>query len=72
MTDAQAPQDVDVVILPGPGYPGDQDSATKGDLNWPFLQVLIAADDEDLVAWALQDFGTDRHGRPKGVVEVLL
>jgi len=39
---------------------------------WPFLQVLVAADDADLEIWAIADFGTDREGRPKGVVEVIL
>jgi len=37
-----------------------------------FIQVLVAADDDDLEAWAMRDFGTDREQRPKGVVEVLL
>jgi hypothetical protein len=71
-TEASAPQDVDLVILPGPDYPKDQSSAADEELIWPFLQVLIAADEDDLEAWALRDFGTDRHQRPKGVVEVIL
>ena len=39
---------------------------------WPFFHVLVAADDDDLEAWAMQDFGADRQRRPKGVVEVIL
>jgi hypothetical protein len=39
---------------------------------WPFLHILVAADDEDMEQWILQDFGTDRDLRPKGVVEVIL
>src|SRR3954453_20655425 len=39
---------------------------------WPFLQILVAADEDDLEAWATRDFGTDRQQRPKGVLEVLL
>src|ERR1017187_1792205 len=42
------------------------------ELLWPFLHILVAADDDDLVRWVLQDFGTDRYLRPKGVVEVIL
>jgi hypothetical protein len=71
-TDTPAPQDVDLVILPGPDYPKDQKAATDEELIWPFLHVLVAADDADLEAWAMRDFGTDRQRRPKGVVEVIL
>jgi hypothetical protein len=71
-TDTPAPQDVDLVILPGPDYPSDQPFAGDEELIWPFLHVLVAADEDDLEAWAMRDFGTDRQQRPKGVVEVLL
>ena len=71
-TDAPAPQDVDLVILPGPDYPKDQKSTANEEMIWPFLHVLVAADDDDLEAWAMRDFGTDRQRRPKGVVEVTL
>ncbi|CAN5771498.1 hypothetical protein BH23PLA1_BH23PLA1_40690 [soil metagenome] len=67
-----APNDVDLILLPGPDYPRDQPSASDEEMLWPFLQVLIAADDGDLEMWALHDFGTDRKLRPKGVVEVNL
>jgi hypothetical protein len=67
-----APNDVDLVMLPGPDYPRDQPSATDTEVCWPFLQVLVAADENDLEQWALQDFGTDRNLRPKGVVEEIL
>jgi hypothetical protein len=67
-----APNDVDLVILPGPEYPREQPPATDEEVCWPFLQILVAADEEDMEHWALQDFGTDRNLRPKGVVEVIL
>jgi hypothetical protein len=66
------PNDVDLVILPGPDYPRDQLSASDDEMNWPFLHILVAADDDDMEQWILQDFGTDRYLRPKGVVEVIL
>ncbi len=72
VTDVTTPQDVDLVILPGPDYPNDQQSAVDEELIWPFLHVLVAADQADLEAWAMRDFGTDRQRRPKGVVEVIL
>jgi len=71
-TDAPAPQDVDLVILPGPDYLKDQPSAADEEVIRPFLHILVAADDDDLEAWAMRDFGTDRQRRPKGVVEVTL
>jgi len=72
VTATVVPNDVDLIILPGPDYPGDQVSPSNEDILWPFLQILVAADDADLEAWALQDFGTDRDLRAKGVVEVIL
>ena len=67
-----APQDVDLVILPGARYPKDQQLATEEELNQPFLHILVAADEDDLNAWAMKDFGTDRDQFPKGVVELKL
>jgi hypothetical protein len=66
------PNDVDVVILPGPGYPNGHPPLDSDDLVWPFLQIIVAADDADFEAWATRQFGTDRKNRPKGVVEVTL
>jgi hypothetical protein len=67
VTRKRCPNDVDLVVLP--------DFETGLEVNsadWPFLQILIAADDEDFAQWARRDFGTDRRGRAKGVVEVIL
>jgi hypothetical protein len=72
VTDARPPQDLDLVILPGSDYPNGQPSAADEEAIWPFLHVLVAADRDDLEAWAMRDFGTDRERRPKGVVEVIL
>jgi len=58
--------------MPSPSYPNDQPSAADEELLWPFLHVLVAADEDDLEAWAMRDFGTDRQRRPKGLVEVML
>ncbi len=69
VTDKRQPNDVDVVLLPG----SHEDATTELALPaWPFLQILVAADEADLECWATDDFGTDRQGRPKGVVEVIL
>lgn len=31
----------------------------------PFLHMMVAANYEDLEAWAFKDFGTDREGIPR-------
>lgn len=72
VTGKLAPNDVDVVILPGPGYPGRGPKLESDELLWPFLQILVAADDADFESWATGLFASDRESRPKGVVEVIL
>ncbi len=72
VTSKRRPNDVDVVILPVAGeVPADAIIECEPPI-WPFLQILVAADDEDLLRWATSDFATDRQGRSKGVVEVIL
>ena len=71
VTDKRDPNDVDVILLP-PQDEKRQEMIFTEERTWPFLQVLIAADDDDLGRWAVDDFGTDRNGCPKGVVEVIL
>lgn len=72
VTEKSAPNDVDIVVLPGPDYPRGESACTEEESRWPFLQIVVAVDDEDLQAWALDDFGTDRTQLKKGVVEVIL
>src|ERR1700730_4260993 len=72
VTGKLAPNDVDVVFLPGPDYPRTEPRLDDEELVWPFLQIIVAADDADFEAWAIRQFATDRKKRPKGVVEVVL
>jgi hypothetical protein len=72
VTSKQRPNDVDVVILPAAGGGSEEDAIDFEPPEWPFVQVLVAADDEDLERWATSDFATDRQGHGKGVVEVIL
>ena len=72
VTGKLSPNDVDVVFLPDPDYPRQGPKLDSDELVWPFLQIIVAADDADFEAWALRSFATDRRKRPKGVVEVLL
>lgn len=72
VTGKLCPNDVDIVVLPGPDYPRQGRRLESDELVWPFLQIVVAADDADFEAWAARQFGTDRRKRPKGVVEVTL
>jgi hypothetical protein len=72
VTSKQRPNDVDLVVLPGAGAGNENVAIEFEPAGWPFLQILVAADDEDLERWATSDFATDREGRGKGVVEVIL
>jgi hypothetical protein len=72
VTSKSAPNDVDIVVLPGPDYPRGELPCDEQQSRWPFLQILVAADEADLEEWAIRDFGTDRNRNPKGVIEVPL
>jgi hypothetical protein len=72
VTGKRVPNDVDVVILPGPDYPREQPWLDGDELVWPFLQIIVAADNADFESWAAKQFSTDRKSRAKGVVEVVL
>ncbi len=65
VTDKQVPNDIDVVLLPCQDE-RQQKPMFEAEQVWPFIQILIAADEADLKCWAADDFGTDRNGRPKG------
>jgi hypothetical protein len=72
VTAVAAPNDVDIVILPGDIDPVHEVLSPGLDVQWPFLHVLVAADEDDLHEWAAFDFGTDRSGQPRGIVEIEL
>lgn len=73
VTQKEDPNDVDLVILPGPDYPRDKRPVSEEEEKlWPFLHIFVADDDADLEAWALRDFGTDREFHQKGVIEIPL
>ena len=67
----QSPNDVDVVVLLGPGQKAEVELELGDPTRWPFLHITVALDEDDFAAWSEQRFGTDRLNRPKGVVEVL-
>ncbi len=72
VTRVVSPNDVDVILLPSVDTASIMEGEGSSELRWPFIQILFAADDADFEAWARQDFGTDREGRSKGVVELVV
>jgi len=66
ITSKAVPIDVDLVVLPGAVLVDETETTL------PFLHVQLAADEADLAQWARVDFGGDREGNPKGILEVEL
>ena len=69
-TEAWEPNDVDCVLLIGPGFPRDAEAEEELLAGLPFLQVELAesAVFDDYVNFV---FGTDRSLAPKGMIEVI-
>jgi hypothetical protein len=65
-TSKAAPNDVDLVVLPGAVI------VDATEIEFPFLHVQLAADEADVEQWGKVDFGEDRNGNPKGILEVEL
>jgi hypothetical protein len=70
VTDVPEPDDVDCVLLIGPGFPHDP-SAEQGLIQGlPFLDVhLVRQDGWDELVGTI--FATDRRLNPKGMIEVV-
>lgn len=70
VTDVLEPNDVDCVLLIGPGFPRDQAAETELVAALPFLELsLVNQGDFNLLVD--QFFATDRQAVPKGMVEVI-
>jgi len=64
------PNDVDCVLLVGPGFPRDAAAEKELLVGLPFLDIALADQDEfgDLIG---HTFATDRLGAAKGLIEVI-
>jgi hypothetical protein len=70
-TDVLEPNDVDVVLLVGSGFPRDAETEAELREGLPFIDLhVVGADDFDY--FVNRVFGTDRFSNPKGVVEIAL
>jgi uncharacterized protein DUF6932 len=71
VTDVLEPNDVDCVLLIGPGFPRDASAEAELLAGLPFLEIaLVEHGDFDLLVHTI--FATDRHATLKGMVEVNL
>ncbi len=58
VTGKLSPNDVDVVFLPGSAYPGPGQKLDSEELVWPFLQIIVAADDADFEPHVVPSWST--------------
>jgi hypothetical protein len=71
VTDIMDPNDVDCVLLVGPGYPADPAAEEELDKGLPFLDIAIVGQ-EDYDRFVARIFAAGRLGVPKGMIEVIL
>jgi hypothetical protein len=71
VTDKHDPGDVDCLLVPGVGFDSNSDATIALQIGLPYLSIQIIETPEDL-AYYLKFFGSDRDGRPKGLVEIPL
>ena len=70
VTDISEPNDVDCVLLIGPGFPHDPGAEAELIQGLPFLDIdLVRQDGWDRLVETV--FATDRHYNPKGMIEVV-
>lgn len=72
ITDRAEPRDVDCVLVPGEEFDRTSDAAALIEVGLPFLSIQVVEGGEELAFYVEDLFATDRDGRPKGIVEVLL
>ena len=70
VTDALEPNDVDCVLLIGPGFPLDHEAGAELVQGLPFLDIDLV-EQEGLDEMVEDLFSTDRHWKPKGMIEVI-
>lgn len=70
-TDKPEPNDIDCILLIGPGFPRDEGAERELLEGLPFIELKIV-EEEGLAFLVEQFFATDRRDVPKGMIEVLL
>jgi len=70
VTDVLEPNDVDCVLLIGPGFPRDRAAEEELLAGLPFLELSLVRQ-EDFDVMVHEFFATDRHSVTKGMVEII-
>jgi hypothetical protein len=70
VTDIIEPNDVDCVLLIGPGYPCDHTAEEELDDGLPFLDIAVVGQ-ADFDRFVGKIFAADRFSQPKGMIEVI-
>ena len=71
VTDIMEPNDVDCVLLVGPGYAADPAIEEELESGLQFLDIAIVGQ-TDFDRFVARIFAADRHGVPKGMIEVIV
>jgi hypothetical protein len=71
VSDKWEPNDLDCVLLRGPSFPMDEAADAELWAGLPFVQLTLVAQKE-FELYVETIYATDRHGTPKGMVEVAL
>jgi len=71
VTDVAEPNDVDCVLLVGPGFPRELEAEKEIVTGLPFLQIDIV-DQAGFDEFVGTVYASDRSWKPKGMIEVVL
>ncbi len=70
VTDKWEPNDVDCLLLRSPDFPRDDDADAELWTGLPFIQIVLVGETE-FNLYLREIYATDRHGHPKGMIEVI-
>jgi hypothetical protein len=70
-SDIMEPNDVDCVLLVGPGFPADPVAEAELRMGLPFLDIALV-DASDFEYFVSRLFAFDRTGEAKGMIEVVV
>jgi hypothetical protein len=71
VTDRREPQDVDCVLLAGRTYDRNSEATFMLRVGLPYLSLEIVESPDELDYFVTEVFGSDRHGKVKGTLEVI-
>jgi len=72
VTACREPRDVDCILVAGPAFDRNSDATLALRFGLPFLSIQVVETEEELQYYVEWLFGSDRAGRLKGLVEVVL